>query len=197
MFSFSRNSRLLIGLALLFLLITTRGHHFASLHHLPSASWAVFFLGGLYLGRRGYFALLMASAVALDLIAVTWGGVSNFCVTAAYPALLAAYGALWGGGMVVAYLGRNAHSNSARLALFTPAALCLLASFALCELISSGCFYLFSGYFNDHSLTEFGQRLIAYGPRNLTSMLWYVGGALVVHCLLLGLGWRPQAERQS
>nr|MBP7546917.1 hypothetical protein [Corallincola sp.] len=89
------SSRLLIATALLLMLVGTRGHHFASLHHLPSASWAVFFIGGLYLARRGWFALLMASAVTLDLLAVTIGGVDNFCVSPAYPALLAAYGSLW------------------------------------------------------------------------------------------------------
>ncbi|MBQ1784290.1 MAG: hypothetical protein II007_11620 [Gammaproteobacteria bacterium] len=178
------SSRLLIATALLLMLIGTRGHHFASLHHLPSASWAVFFIGGLYLARRGWFALLMASAVTLDLLAVTIGGVDNFCVSPAYPALLAAYGSLWLAGRQAAQaLSISGFSGRALLA-------CggwLLAGFASCELLSSGSFYLFSGHFSQPSLSEFGQRLLAYGPANLQSLALYSAGALALHGALHGL----------
>ncbi len=178
------SSRLLIATALLLMLVGTRGHHFASLHHLPSASWAVFFIGGLYLARRGWFALLMASAVTLDLLAVTFGGVDNFCVSPAYPALLAAYGSLWLAGRQAAQaLSISGFSGRALL-------VCsgwLLAGFACCELLSSGSFYLFSGHFSQPSLSEFGQRLLAYGPANLQSLALYSAGALALHGALQGL----------
>ncbi|MBS1214128.1 MAG: uncharacterized protein H6R26_2745, partial [Proteobacteria bacterium] len=35
-----------IGLALFALMAATRSHHFASVTHLPDASWAVLFLAG-------------------------------------------------------------------------------------------------------------------------------------------------------
>lgn len=178
------SSRLLIATALLLMLIGTRGHHFASLHHLPSASWAVFFIGGLYLARRGWFALLMASAVTLDLLAVTIGGVDNFCVSPAYPALLAAYGSLWLAGRQAAQtLTTCGFSGRALLACSA----WLLAGFACCELLSSGSFYLFSGHFSQPSLSEFGQRLLAYGPANLQSLALYSAGALALHGALQGL----------
>lgn len=178
------SSRLLIATALLLMLVGTRGHHFASLHHLPSASWAVFFIGGLYLARRGWFALLMASAVTLDLLAVTIGGVDNFCVSPAYPALLAAYGSLWLTGRQAAQtLTTCGFSGRALLACSA----WLLAGFASCELLSSGSFYLFSGHFSQPSLSEFGQRLLAYGPANLQSLALYSAGALALHGALRGI----------
>jgi hypothetical protein len=59
----------------------TRGYHFVTTEHLPSASWAAFFLAGMYLGSRWVFPVLLAEAALLDFAAITWGGVSNFCVS--------------------------------------------------------------------------------------------------------------------
>ena len=59
----STRTQVLIGIALALLLAITRGNHFATLN-LPSASWAVFFLGGAWLARdtRWAFPALMALA---------------------------------------------------------------------------------------------------------------------------------------
>ncbi len=43
----SKQTQIVIGLVLVLLMAVTRGHHFATLNHLPGASWAVFFLAGL------------------------------------------------------------------------------------------------------------------------------------------------------
>ena len=58
--------QLIVGLALAALLAMTRGHHFASVESLPSASWAVFFLAGVFVRSRWAFPALFLEAVALD-----------------------------------------------------------------------------------------------------------------------------------
>ena len=45
----SVRNQLTIGAGLVLLMILTREYHFSSLHSLPGASWAIFFLAGLYL----------------------------------------------------------------------------------------------------------------------------------------------------
>jgi hypothetical protein len=51
----NQKTQLLLSMALLTLLLATRGHHFASAFSLPSASWAVFFLAGFYLTKVSEF----------------------------------------------------------------------------------------------------------------------------------------------
>lgn len=80
------------------LMVATRFHHFGTALHLPDASMAVFFLAGLYLRRHLAFVGFMVLAVALDWAAISYAGVSDFCVTPAYSFLLPAYAALWYGG---------------------------------------------------------------------------------------------------
>src|SRR5690606_39485308 len=98
----SSRAQLLIGLALAALLAMTRGHHFASVESLPSASWAVFFLAGALLRSRWAFPALFLETVALDFGALWSGAVSDWCITPAYWLLVPAYGALWFGGRLFA-----------------------------------------------------------------------------------------------
>jgi len=87
-------TQVFVGLLLAMLMTATRSHHVADLTHLPDASWAVFFLAGFYLPTLAFGGLL-ALAALIDYVAITWGGVSSFCVSPAYGFLLPAYGALW------------------------------------------------------------------------------------------------------
>lgn len=167
----SPRQQLAVGASLGLLLIASRGYHFQSLQNvLPSASWAVFFLAGVYLRPLLGFGLLLALAAATDYAAIVWGGVSDFCVSPAYAALLPAYGALW-------LVGRFA--AAARLA---PVALALAAAVGttLCELISSGSFYVFSGRFSQPSLGEFAGRLAEFFPASLYGMAFWIAVALAV-----------------
>ncbi|HNI65868.1 MAG TPA: hypothetical protein PLK97_09005, partial [Pseudomonadales bacterium] len=59
---YSAATQWLIGLTLALLMAATRSQHFASLETLPSASWAVFFLAGLYLTPRWAVVGLLAEA---------------------------------------------------------------------------------------------------------------------------------------
>jgi len=178
MLTLSTRNQSLIGLLLLMLLIVTRGHHFATLHNLPGASWAVFFLAGVYL--RSVWPLLgfLAATWTLDFSAYIWGGVSDFCLTPAYIFLLPAYGALWLAGRWFA----NRYQFSWRAIM--PLSLSLLVGAVICELFSSGGFYFTSGRFQETSFVEFWQRLQQYFPLYLQSLLFYVGIATITHSLL-------------
>jgi len=175
MLQLSSRAQLGLGLGLALLMLATRGHHFASLENLPSASWSVFFLAGFYLRSKWVFPALMVEAVLLDFIAVGFQGVSDFCVSAAYPMLLPAYGALWLGGQWFARRYRP------QLSSLLPLVLSVLVASSLCQLISSGSFYFFSGRFTDPTLAEFGQRLLRYGPGSLQAMAFYIGTAALLH----------------
>ncbi|SOO18429.1 hypothetical protein XFF6992_230126 [Xanthomonas citri pv. fuscans] len=78
----SRSSERLLFIASMLLMTATRFHHVSDWLHLPDASMAVFFLGGLALRRHGYFVALLGVSVAIDWAAVRLAGVSDFCITA-------------------------------------------------------------------------------------------------------------------
>lgn len=167
----------LLGLVAL-LLAATRSHHFASITHLPDASWAVFFLAGLYLRPAWAFAVLLGLAVLSDYLAIGQFGVSDFCVSPAYVFLLPAYGALWFAGRCYAGLYRFRWSSLAHLAGF------VLAGAAVGEVLSSGGFYFFSGRFAETTGGEFAARLALYFPQTLEGMVLYLGAAAVAHVAL-------------
>ncbi len=173
--NFTRQQQFGIGLTLVALMAVTRGHHFASIEYLPSASWAVFFLAGFYLRRAWVFAVLLLEATLLDLAAVTLGGVSSFCVTPAYAFLLPAYGALWLAGR---WFAQRCELHWRAL---PPFAISLLAGATACELFSSGGFYFFGGRYPDPTLAEFGARLVQYFPPMLQSFGFWIGVAAIAH----------------
>ena len=170
-----QRTKLWIGSALALLIIATHGHHFASLLNLPPATWAAFFLAGFYFRSARTFALLLAEVVALDFVATTVGGVSNYCLTPAYAFMLPAYGMLWLAGRWFA--GRYSLTPGGIPALSAS----LLGSALFAEVISSGSFYFLSGRFADTSLFGFGMGLVKYFPQSLSSFTFWIGVALVVH----------------
>jgi hypothetical protein len=167
----------IIALLLALLMLVTRGHHDLSPVHLPDASWAVFFLAGLYLRPNWLFAAYFLLAASMDYVAITWGGVSSFCVTNAYFFLIPAYWMLWFAGR--SYSPKQDLSRKDLL----PLALYALAGTLLCELLSSGGFYFFSGRYVDPTLDEFVNRLATYLPGSLTHQAIYLGLAALVHSL--------------
>ena len=185
----SKYQQYAIAGALAALMIATRGHHFASLHALPSASWAVFFLVGFYLRPWMLFPAFLTLAASLDFAAVTWGGVSNFCTSPAYPFLIPAYAALWLAGRW--YAKRHA----LRWSTVQPLAGSLLVGATMCELWSSGSFYFLSGRFAEPSFGEFLGRVASYYPSALETLGFWIGVAALVH-LGLALARRIPARDQ-
>ena len=171
----STRNQMLIAFILIVLMFITRGHHFADMHNLPGASWAVFFLAGVYLRTLWSLPGLLALSWWLDFAAYTWGGASGFCLTPAYVFLLPAYTSLWLAGCW--YAGRYQFSWSTLPLL----SLCILAGLTVCELFSSGGFYFFSGHFTDTTWVEFVGRSLIYFPMYIESFLFYIAIAMVIH----------------
>jgi len=177
MLTLSLRNQYLIAPVLITLLLITREHHFASLHNLPGASWAVFFLAGVYLRSAWPLLGLLALTWTLDFSAYLWDDASAFCLTPAYIFLLPAYGALWFAGRWFA----SRYQFSWRTVI--PLCFSLISGAIVCELFSSGGFYFFSGRFEETTFIEFWQRSLHYFPLYFQSLLFYVGIAAVIHSL--------------
>jgi hypothetical protein len=178
MLTLSTRNQIAIGLLLAVFMILTRSHHFATMHNLADASWAIFFLAGIYLRSAwpllGFFAL----GWGLDVAATTWGGVSDFCMTPAYIFLLPAYASLWLAGRWYA----KRHQFAWRTVM--PLSISIMAGLTLCELFSGGGFYFFSGRIAETSVAEFGEQLIKYFPLYIETFVFYLGIAVAIHALL-------------
>ncbi len=173
-----------VGLALAALLLLTRSHHFASAVHLPDASWAVFLLAGALLPGWRPLAALLGLAGAVDYAAIAFGGVSAFCVSPAYLALIPAYGALYAAGH---WYARGHQAALSSLPRFAAAA---LVGAVQCELLSSGAFYVFSGRFAEPTLAEFGARLVRYFPQALEGLALYLTAAVITYAAFAALAHR-------
>jgi hypothetical protein len=177
MLALSTRNQILIGTILVLLMMATRNAHFATLHNLPGASWAVFFLAGIYLKPRWVFPGLLALTWLLDFASFMWGNSSGFCLTRAYVFLVPAYGVLWGAGR---WYARRLRVEWRTL---LPLGAAMLAGVVACELLSSGGFYFFSGRF-EPTFAEFGARLVRYFPASLQSLTFYVAIGVAVHTAL-------------
>lgn len=187
MLSLTPRQQLTIGVGLALLMALTRSHHWATLNALPDASWAAFFLAGVYLRAFWVAPAMMLGAALVDYVAITWGGVSSFCVTPAYGLLVPAYGALFLAGRV--YARHHRLSWSALSWLLGS----VLAGAMLAEMFSSGGFYFFSGQFAEPSLGGFILGLAKYFPQTLSTMAAYLGLAAVIHVAVASL--RGEAQR--
>ncbi len=162
--SYSRGLAILGALALL--LVATRGHHFAAIPALPSASAAVFFLAGVFSPWRWPLLALLVMAFGLDLHSVLVAGVGGWCLTPSYGFLLPAYASLFWAGRL-----------HARGEAIPPAARMLLAMLlgaTAAFLISNGSFYWLSGRYPDPYLAEYLQRVVEYYPGYIGRCALYV-----------------------
>ena len=160
----------IVGLSVLMLL--TRGAHFSGINALPEASWMIFMAAGMLLPMWS-FAWFMSLAVAIDAYAFTFGGVPGTCLSVAYAMLVPAYAAMWAGGRLI-----KPHLTSGLVGygmLFIAA----MASTAVCELVSSGSFYLWSGLF-EPTWAEFVSREIQYAPAAFASSAYWAIAFIVV-----------------
>lgn len=174
----SRHATLGLFAAFAALMIATRFHHFGDVLHLPDASMALFFLGGLYLRRHWQFAVFIALAVAIDWIAIEHAGVSDFCVTPAYSFLLPAYAVLWYGGRLYADRLQAASWQS-----MAGAAAVALAGASLSFAISNGAFYWLGGRYADPHVAEYVARAWQWGPLFVRTTMAYVIVALALNAL--------------
>lgn len=176
-----QNKTFWIGAALVLLMAATRYQHFGSALTLPDASYAAFFLGGLFLGRvRGASAILTAfilEAALVDFYAINFQGISAYCVTSAYGFMVFAYAALW---FVGRWFAPRFESSAKCLA-----SLAVAAAFAgsAAFIIANVSFYLLAGYFDSMSVVDYISRVREYYGSYVAVMLMYVGFAVGVQML--------------
>ena len=166
-----------LALLLLALMAATRFKHPGFGFTVPDASWAVFFLAGLYLRNYALLFVFFGAAWGIDLVVTQYGGVSDWCMTPAYGFLLAAYGSLWAAGR---WFSARHDISLATLPSYAAAA---FAGTGLCFLISNASFYTLSGYFPDMSWLDYASRVAKYFPHFALTTLSYVAAGALVHLL--------------
>ena len=173
------SSRFIITLLLAAVMAATRWHHFGSAFSLPDASLAVFFLAGFYLRSPLFFAGLLAEATLIDFLAVTVGGVSDFCISPAYIFMIPTCAVLWFAGRW--YAARHRQTWSTLL----PLGGALLMSVGAAFLISDGSFYLFSGRLPDMGAADYFTQAIRHFPSYALHTALYVLLAAIVHVVAI------------
>lgn len=170
---------ILVSLSLVLVLITTRSHfvvdylHFSPALRAPDATLGIFFLAGLWIASWRFAGLLLGAAALADQIAFA-NGIPDWCLTAAYACLIPAYLTMWFAGRYC----RGADIMSAA-GLLKIASVMVVATF-IEFVISSGSFFLWSGYFADMSASEYWSKTIGYYPSYLIWATVYVAVGLAI-----------------
>lgn len=176
-----------VMLVLALIMLATRAFHVASTFHLPDASWALFFLAGIYLGFAS-FGILLLEAVAIDVIFLLNGG-NDYCFSIAYGFLVFAYLALWFGGY---WASRMRRENQPLL--LRGLAAWLVAS-VVAYLLTNGSFYWLSGKAVNPSVEGWlhNAQLWAYGF--IVQPMIYLVAAAAAHFIATQINARmPVAE---
>lgn len=184
MLNLSTRQQIAISFVLVLMMFLTRSHHWASIHSLPDASWAIFFLLGVYVRALWVVPVLIAASVVIDYVAITWGGVSDFCVSPAYWLLIPAYVVLFAGGRFYARGHRLSVMGLLRLMGVA------LVVVAVAQLLTTGGFYFFSGRFDEPTLAGLILRLEKYFPPMLGTFALYLGVAVAVHLAVVAAFFR-------
>ena len=135
---------LAIAAVIAFFMLLTRGSHVLSPVSLPDASLVLFLLGGLYLGRIGWFALFFMLGAVIDFGMAALDPWQGFCLTDGYWGLIPAYGAMWLGGR---WLAKRKDAYAA-----LPYAATALLTTLVAFVISTQTYYLFSGRFPNNGV---------------------------------------------
>ncbi len=180
MTSLSKRQNVFLIFVLSAMMWLTRGHHLATLAHLPDASWAIFFVVGFYFSSFAVIALFLAQAFLIDYLVLTQLGIGQSCFTIAYSFLLPAYLSLWFAGN---WLSKRYALNLSGFKSFIFAA---VSGVVVCELISSGSYYLINVP-GSPSFSEFMSRQALYLPHALLNAMGYLMLALVMHLVAIAV----------
>jgi len=174
--------------ALAALMAATRFNHFGSAVSLPDASYAVFFLGGLYLARSARlsmvaFITLIMEAGLIDYYATSVQGISDWCMTPAYWFLIPTYGSLWLVGYWFALRHTvKGHIIEGKALIVLAFAAWAASSFAFT--FSNATFYLFSERYAEMSAAEYTSRVAQYYVSYVAVALLYIACAFAMHMVV-------------
>ena len=171
----TKNQTWLIAGLLLLILVVTRAHYFT---HIQDASWAIFFLLGFYVRKVIGFPIFWLVAFAVDLITIEAKGGQSYCFTVSYPFLIPAYASLWFAGR---WFAGHYSEDLKGFAYFVIAA---VVGLTVCDIISSGGFYWFSGRFENVNFSEFAGRIARFLPMFMKTTVIYLAAAAVVHLVV-------------
>jgi hypothetical protein len=172
------NWPLALGLALV--MFVTRIGHFGEYGGPPDASWAVFFLAGLWLREPRLFPAFFALGWVADLVAFGLG-TPTLCYSPAYLFLVPAYGLLWWAGHKAATMG-----GGWRIALALPVAA------AGCFAVANLGMYLLAPPAAPTSLVAFASQVAGWFPGYLLTMAVYTAGAIALAAAVAAIR-RPSA----
>ncbi len=169
----------LIFVILSALMLMTRPYHFASALHLPSASLAVFFLGGFFLKTNKTFWGFFALSVSIDLASSYARGAFGDCITVSYPFLVVGYFALWQTGKHCFF---NIQQTNIALAM-TKNLIGLFIASSVAFFTSNASYYFISGKFPDLSWLQYSTRVAKYYLPYIQSPFLYVALGLGIYCI--------------
>jgi hypothetical protein len=176
------------GLALLLLLaiLITRSSHFGNVALLPDATLAVLFLGGILLRRSGWLAAMIMCAFAVDIYAIGFNGVSDYCMSPAYLGLIPTYAMVWFSG---AWLARRTDAFVLLPFIFSG-----FVATSLAFVLSNAFWYQFSGRFAEMPLVEFASRIAQFYTPYVGFAVMYLGVAWAVRQAWLYMAGQQQAR---
>lgn len=160
-------------------MLATRTHSLSQMIHLPDTGDASFFVAGYVLRRRLAFPALVLLAFAIDWVVVRQMGGQDGCFTIAYGTLVAAYGVMWAAGRLARTRLEPEPGTIPVLALV------VCGATFLAEILSSGGFYVLSGYFPHPTLAGFAGRLWLYAPFSLFATLGWTACYALGHAIVL------------
>jgi hypothetical protein len=165
------------------MMAATRFDHFGSSVALPDASYAVFFLGGLFLSQSrrvavALFTALILEAGLIDAYATSVQGISDWCMTPAYWFLIPTYASLWlaGGWFSARHNLRGMGLIGVMMTAFAA------TSFAF--VFSNATFYGFSDRFASMTSMEYASRVSQYYGSYVSVALLYIACAIAVHAAI-------------
>lgn len=165
---------------IVFIMILTRSSHVGTTIYLPDASLALFFIAGLYFRSLLVFITLFIFAVMIDLAAVNYGGVNDYCITPAYWFLVPTYACLW----FAARFYQNKLSTISSAYKKTIILLILLTSAnTLAYLISNYSFYFMSGKFSNTGFWQYSNGIMQYYWPQTKYLFIYLGLYCLFFCL--------------
>lgn len=164
-----------IFFGLVALIAITRTYHFGSINLLPDASLAVFFFAGMYLRRWFIFPVYLLLAGLIDYSVISYGGVSDWCVTPGYLFLIPTYAAMW-------EAGRFSHRLEMLSVLdYLKVIGCVFVATSVAFVVSNYGFYVFSGRFEAFGLVQYFSSVVKYFPSYLLTTVLYSVVLLSLH----------------